>query len=175
MISNRIEMRKLDYLIRKNRRKVDIVRYKQELSVIFDVAFNDGDFLDMEDSDVIISNFLDSYRSIPKNHCEKYKGDQQGHLRIDIDMLGKLIEDEFWYLITSKSDTCGVCKVNVKTALYKYADIIGLDGDSLRVLSLDMHKGIYIDFFEEYEDGVSLEKYELSFWGLSSLTLGMHR
>ncbi|QEH41138.1 hypothetical protein [Chitinophaga sp. XS-30] len=160
-------MRKLDYLIRKNRRKLDIVRYKQELSVIFDVTFNDGDFLDMEDSDVIISNFLDSYRSIPKNLCKKYKGDQQDHLRIDIDMLCKLIEDEFWYLITSKSDTCGVCKVNVKTALYKYADIIGLDGDSLCVLSLDKRMGICMDYFEEYEDGVLLAKHELGFWGLS--------
>lgn len=158
-------MSKLDYLIRKNRREKEIVGYKKDLSRIFQMDFHNSDFIDLEESDAIIKSFFDAYKLSSKRISKVYSVSQEEHLEKEVDALLGNVKNEMGYLITSKSETCGVCKVAITKALKKYKDIIELDGDSLCILSMDKDKGIYIDFFEEYENDVSFLKYELAIWG----------
>ncbi|RPD42844.1 hypothetical protein [Chitinophaga barathri] len=158
-------MNKMEYLIRKNRRKQEIVKYKQDLSLIFGKSFEDADFLDLEDSDMIISNFFNAYRTHENIIVKKYKEECKSDLERDVNIIGEQIVDNDGYLITSKSEICGVCLINIQTALRKYIALIELDGDSLCITSLDKEKGIYIDFFKEYEGDIEYSKYEVSVWG----------
>lgn len=160
-----IVVNKLDHLVRRNRRKHDIAEYKEKLKKIFNVIFEGDDFIDLEASDIVVSSFFNALKSTPKTLDRKYNQDQIHSLEVDITQLCISMDSIKGYLITSKSETCGVCKVNMGKALSDYKSLIELDGDSLSLFSMDEKSGIHIDFFEEYEDNILFSKYELCVWG----------
>jgi len=157
-------MSKLSLLIRQNKGKKEIEKYKQNLSAIFEINISELEFISLELTDTITNAFFNSYKNSTKSFFKKYVGMDEEILQKDLQEIKKNFRGEIGYLITKQSENCGLVKVPINIALDKYREIIELDGDSLCIFSLDGSTGVYIDYFEETNEGLSNFYYEVSIW-----------
>lgn len=156
-------MSKLELLIRKNKGKKEQVQYCERLNTILGTSLSQNDFIELEESDSIVNTFYASFKAKPKFFLRRYTLYEQGEIMDDlIKNLHQLGENAF--LITRYTENCRLVKVPCDKAIQHYADIIDLDGDSLRLFSEDHKGGLYLDYFEEYNHGIQSNFYETAIW-----------
>ena len=75
--------------------------------------------------------------------------------------LGHQLGAEQGYYLCKQSEYCGAARVDLERSLLRSEQLLGFDGDSLALLSLDEQNGLCLDF--RADDPV--EQYALTVWG----------
>lgn len=159
-------MNKKELLIRSNRRKKEFNSQKEAVEKVLNLQLNENDFLELQHSDNLRNIFFESFKDLSIKPCETYSAQEEDKILSYLDKLYSNFKELNGYLILKQSEIIGVISVSLSNILKRYKQIIEFDGDSLCFLSNDRSIGVYIDYFEENQNGRTGWYYEVCIWGL---------
>jgi len=113
--------------------------------------------LSLEESDVIYEEFISAIKSIANNNYTdgftkffvKNSEGVEAHLA---NVTKFVINESRVYLFTKLSDVCGAIEADCDSIIPNIAAIIDYDGDSCKLVSQDLTRGIMIDFYIENDN-----------------------
>ena len=156
---------RISILSRRSRGAALLPTFLVELSTALGVSVTPKELLDLAETDTVSSILSDGYRVVLEGRQPSFRKffskAQESHLLYLVDGLNNRIGTESVVLHIKRSHLCGAIVAPASRVLARSKEIIGLDGDSLNIVSTDYRQGLILDFNpDEFE-----EHYELAIWG----------
>lgn len=156
---------RISILSRRSRGAALRPTFLTELSTALGVAITPEHLLDLTETDTVRRILNEGYRVVLENRQPSFRKffskAQESHLLYLVDCLNSRIGAEDVVLHIKGSELCGAIVSQASTILERSKEIIGLDGDSLNIVSTDYQDGLILDFNPDEIE----EHYELAIWG----------
>ena len=156
---------RISILSRTNRGAALRPTFLAELSVALGTTVTSRQLLSLTETDNIRDLLSEGYRIVLENRQPSFRKffskAQESQLLYLIDCVAARTGTENVILHIKSSNLCGAIRSETSTVLNRSKEIIGLDGDSLNILSADYQQGLILDFNPDEIE----EHYELAIWG----------
>lgn len=156
--------KKLNLLIRKNQQRRMKPMIKDSIESLLGVKLEPEDFIELEESDIIVDLFYESFQKKGKRSTLLFREKDKDKLDLIIKETARRFANERGYLIFTQAEVYGLIKINMGISLLHWEKMIDFDKDSLSLLTLDKSNAIHIDYFEDCFDGDTSFFYEISEW-----------
>jgi len=155
--------RQLELLVRRNEAKTEHPYYLTELSHVLKQQMTEGDLIDLEMTDTLLSRYNKAASSTDPTTTLKVVWPSEPNsswVRVCF-CIAEQLQSEPVALFAGPYNACGAVRVKAEYALVNAPSVLAFDRDTLRIQSLDSDGGLYLDSYEES----SAQWIELKVWG----------